>query len=105
MGGEPIRLSALYPLTTTRRRLRTMKNAELIVHMLERAGVKWAFGIPSGPVLPLIEALRDSSIQYVLTANETSAGFMAATVGALTGAPGVCVSTLGPGATNLATGV
>jgi acetolactate synthase-1/2/3 large subunit len=82
-----------------------MKNAELIVQMLEQAGVKWAFGIPSGPVLPLIEALRQSSIQYVLTANETSAGFMAATVGALTGTPGVCVSTLGPGATNLATGV
>ena len=82
-----------------------MKNAELIVQMLEQAGVKWAFGIPSGPVLPLIEALRLSSIEYVLTANETSAGFMAATVGALTGTPGVCVSTLGPGATNLATGV
>src|SRR3954453_21010231 len=82
-----------------------MKNAELIVQMLEQAGVKWAFGIPSGPVLPLIEALRHSSIQYVLTANETSAGFMASTVGALTRTPGVCVSTLGPGATNLATGV
>src|SRR5688572_31744949 len=82
-----------------------MKNAELMVRMLEQAGVKYAFGIPSGPVLPLIEALRGSSIQYVLTANETSAGFMAATIGALTGTPGVCVSTLGPGATNLATGV
>lgn len=82
-----------------------MKNAELIVRTLEQAGVRWAFGIPSGPVLPLIEALRTSSIQYVLTANETSAGFMASTVGALTGIPGVCVSTLGPGATNLATGV
>jgi acetolactate synthase-1/2/3 large subunit len=82
-----------------------VNNAELIVKTLERAGVKWAFGIPSGPVLPLIEALRTSSIQYVLTASETSAGFMASTVGALTGTPGLCVSTLGPGATNLATGV
>lgn len=82
-----------------------MNNAELIVQALERAGVRWAFGIPSGPVLPLIEALRTSSIQYVLTASETSAGFMASAVGALTGTPGVCVSTLGPGATNLATGV
>ena len=82
-----------------------MNNAELIVKMLEAAGVRWVFGIPSGPVLPLIEALRHSSIRYVLTANETSAGFMAHTVGALSGVPGVCVSTLGPGATNLATGV
>ena len=82
-----------------------MKNAELIVRMLEDAGVRWVFGVPSGPVLPLIEALRESKVEYVLTASETSAGFMAATVGTLTGVPGVCVSTLGPGATNLATGV
>ena len=82
-----------------------MKNVELIVEMLAKAGVRWAFGVPSGPVLPLIEALRESPIEYVLTANETSAGFMASTVSALTGVPGVCVSTLGPGATNLATGV
>ena len=82
-----------------------MNNAELIVRMLEGAGVRWAFGVPSGPVLPLIEALRESRIAYVLTASETSAGFMATTVGAMTGVPGVCISTLGPGATNLATGV
>ena len=82
-----------------------MNNASLMVKMLERAGVRWAFGIPSGPVLPLIEALRDSSVKYVLTASETSAAFMAQAVGAITGIPGVCVSTLGPGATNLTTGV
>jgi acetolactate synthase-1/2/3 large subunit len=82
-----------------------VNNADLIVQTLERAGVRWAFGVPSGPVLPLIEALRQSKIEYVLTASETSAGFMAQTVGALTGVPGVCISTLGPGATNLATGV
>ena len=83
-----------------------MNNAELIVGMLERAGVRWVFGVPSGPVLPLIEALRRSTgVDYVLTASETSAGFMAEAVGRLTGVPGVCVSTVGPGATNLATGV
>jgi acetolactate synthase-1/2/3 large subunit len=82
-----------------------MKNVELIVRALDRAGVRWVFGIPSGPVLPLIEALRKSSVQFVLTATETSAAFMAATVGYLTGIPGVCVSTVGPGATNLTTGV
>lgn len=82
-----------------------MNNSDLIVRMLEAAGVRWVFGIPSGPVLPLIEALRQSSVQFVLTASETSAGFMASTVGYLTGVPGVCVSTVGPGATNLTTGL
>jgi acetolactate synthase-1/2/3 large subunit len=82
-----------------------MKNAELIVRTLEERGVRWIFGVPSGPVLPLIEALKKTQIQFVLAGNETSAGFMAATVGQLTGIPGVCVATLGPGATNLATGV
>jgi acetolactate synthase-1/2/3 large subunit len=82
-----------------------MKNVDLLVSILREAGVRWAFGVPSGPVLPLIEALRGSGVDYVLTASETSAGFMATTVGQLTGVPGVCVATLGPGATNLATGV
>jgi acetolactate synthase-1/2/3 large subunit len=82
-----------------------MNNSDLIVSFLENAGVRWVFGVPSGPVLPLIESLRRSSLQFVLTASETSAGFMAAAVGYLTGSPGVCVSTVGPGATNLTTGV
>src|SRR5439155_9151031 len=82
-----------------------MNNSDLIVRALERAGVRWVFGVPSGPVLPLIEALTQSSIQFVLTASETSAGFMATAVGYLTGVPGICVSTVGPGATNLTTGV
>src|SRR5579871_3077597 len=82
-----------------------MKNVEILVRMLEGAGVRWVFGIPSGPVLPLIEALRTSQLEFVLTAHEGAAGFMASTVGQLTGTPGVCVATLGPGATNLTTGV
>jgi acetolactate synthase-1/2/3 large subunit len=82
-----------------------MNNSDLIVRTLERSGIRWVFGVPSGPVLPLIDTLRCSSVEFVLTASETSAGFMAATVGYLTAVPGVCVSTVGPGATNLATGV
>ena len=82
-----------------------MTNVETIVRMLEQAGVRWVFGIPSGPVLPLIEALGRSPVEFVLTASETSAGFMATTVGQLTGVPGACAATLGPGATNLTTGV
>ena len=82
-----------------------MNNSDRIVRTLKGAGVGWVFGVPSGPVLPLIDSLRRSSVRFVLTASETSAGFMAATVGYLTGTPGVCVSTVGPGATNLSTGV
>ena len=82
-----------------------MNNSDLIVHALEQAGIRWVFGVPSGPVLPLIDSLRRSSVQFVLTVSETSAGFMATAVGYLTGIPGVCVSTVGPGATNLTTGV
>jgi acetolactate synthase-1/2/3 large subunit len=82
-----------------------VNNSDLIVRMLEQAGVRWVFGVPSGPVLPLIDSLRRSPVQFVLTASETSAGFMAAAVGYLTGIPGVCASTVGPGATNLTTGV
>jgi acetolactate synthase I/II/III large subunit len=82
-----------------------LNNSDLIARTFEEAGVRWVFGVPSGPVLPLIEALRRSSIKFVLTASETSAGFMASAVGYLTGIPGVCVSTVGPGATNLTTGV
>ena len=83
-----------------------MTNVELLVHTLERAGVRWVFGVPSGPVLPLIQALGESRhVDFVLTATETSAAFMAEAAGRLGDAPGVCVSTLGPGATNLTTGV
>lgn len=82
-----------------------MTNSDLIVSVLAQAGVRWVFGVPSGPVLPLIESLRRSPVDFILTASETSAGFMASTVGYLTGTPGICVSTVGPGATNLTTGV
>jgi acetolactate synthase-1/2/3 large subunit len=83
-----------------------MKNVELIARMLAESGVRWVFGVPSGPVLPLIDALRcQDGIEFVLTASETSAGFMATSVSQLTGRPGACVATVGPGATNLATGV
>ena len=73
-----------------------MNNAALIVRMLVQAGVRWAFGVPSGLVLPLIEAMQGGEIEYVLTASETSAGYMASMVGHLTGVPGVCIATLGP---------
>jgi acetolactate synthase-1/2/3 large subunit len=82
-----------------------MNNADLIVAMLRDAGISHGFGIPSGNVLPLIEAMRKGGIEFVLTAHEGSAGFSADVTGRLTGRPGLCIATLGPGATNLTTGV
>src|SRR6202521_4309010 len=82
-----------------------MNNAELIVETLRGAGGSHGFGIPSGNVLPMIEAMRAGGLPYVLTAHEGSASFAADVMGRMTGAPGLCIATLGPGATNLATGV
>ncbi|MCB1744408.1 MAG: thiamine pyrophosphate-binding protein [Gammaproteobacteria bacterium] len=82
-----------------------MNNADLIVKTLREAGVTHGFGVPSGNVLPFIEAMRAGGIEFVLTAHEGSAAFAADVMGRLTGAPGLCVATLGPGATNLTTGV
>ncbi len=82
-----------------------MNNADLIVEILRTAGISHGFGIPSGNVLPLMEAMRIGGIEYVLTAHEGSAAFCADVTGRITGSPGLCISTLGPGATNLSTGV
>ena len=82
-----------------------MNNAELIVQTLKRAGVTTGFGIPSGNVLPLMEAMRKWNLPFVLTAHEGSAGFAADVMGRMNNAPGLAIATLGPGATNLATGV
>ena len=82
-----------------------MNNAELIVQILKKAKITHGFGIPSGNVLPLLEAMRLHDLPFVLTAHEGSAGFAADVMGRMTGAPGLCVATLGPGATNLATGI
>jgi acetolactate synthase-1/2/3 large subunit len=82
-----------------------MNNADLIVATLKANGIDRGFGIPSGNVLPLMEAMRKGSVEFVLTAHEGSAGFAADVSGRMTGTPGLCIATLGPGATNLATGV
>jgi acetolactate synthase-1/2/3 large subunit len=82
-----------------------MNNADLIVATLKAAGIRRGFGIPSGNVLPLMEAMRKGGVDFVLTAHEGSAGFAADVTGRMSGAPGLCIATLGPGATNLTTGV
>ncbi len=80
-----------------------MKASDLMVRALEAEGVEYIFGIPGEENLDLLESLRNSSIKLILTRHEQGAGFMAATYGRLTGKVGVCLSTLGPGATNLVT--
>jgi len=80
-----------------------MKASDLFVKALENEGVEYIFGIPGEENLDFLNSLKDSKIKLILTRHEQGAGFMAATVGRLTGKPGVCLSTLGPGATNLVT--
>jgi acetolactate synthase-1/2/3 large subunit len=78
---------------------------DYIAHRLREAGVRRFFGIPGGPSIPYMEAFRRAGIEFILTAHETSAAIMADVTGRLTGVPGVCHGTYGPGAVNLATGV
>lgn len=80
-----------------------MKASDLFVLSLEQEGVEYIFGVPGEETLNILESLRNSPIRFILTRHEQAAGFMAATYGRLTGKVGVCLSTLGPGVTNLVT--
>lgn len=82
-----------------------MKAAQLIVKCLENEGVDYIFGVPGEENMDLLDALLGSSIRFVTTRHEQGAAFMADVYGRLTGKAGVCLATLGPGATNLITGV
>ncbi len=82
-----------------------MKSSQLMVQCLENEGVKLIFGLPGEEILDLMDSLADSPIRFIGTRHEQGAAFMADVHGRLTGKAGVCLSTLGPGATNLVTGV
>ncbi len=82
-----------------------MNAAELFVRCLENEGVEYIFGIPGEENLAMMDALLDSNIKFITVRHEQGAAFMADVYGRLTGRAGVCLSTLGPGATNLITGV
>ncbi|MBI5125461.1 MAG: acetolactate synthase large subunit, partial [Planctomycetes bacterium] len=82
-----------------------MKASELLVRCLEHEGVQFVFGVSGEEVMDVLHSLRSSRIKYVTTRHEQGAAFMAGVVGRLTGKPGVCLATLGPGATNLTTGI
>lgn len=79
--------------------------ADVLAQMLVARGVRFAFGMPGGATVPLMAAFHRAGIEFVLVRHEGSAGFMADAVSQRTGGLGVCVSTLGPGATNLVSGV
>src|SRR6202162_2785670 len=81
-----------------------MKGSDLLVAALENEGVDRIFGVPGEENLAVIESLRRSTIELVVTRHEQPAAFLAATYGRLTGKPGVALSTLGPGALNFSTG-
>ncbi len=82
-----------------------MTIAEYIANQLFASGIRYVFGIPGGPSIPYMEAFRSAGIEFILTSNESSAGIMADVTARLTGIPGVCHATFGPGATNISTGV
>ncbi|MDX8341415.1 thiamine pyrophosphate-binding protein [Draconibacterium sp. IB214405] len=80
--------------------------AEIFAHTLKEIGVRYVFGVPSGNMIDYVEALRkEDGIDFILVGHEATAAFMAGVCGRLTGVPGVCFATFGPGATNLSTGV
>ncbi|MBV9529703.1 MAG: acetolactate synthase large subunit, partial [Bradyrhizobium sp.] len=81
-----------------------MKGSDLLVSALENEGVERIFGLPGEENLDVVDSLRRSRIKLIVTRHEQAASFMAATQGRLTGRPGVCLATLGPGALNLTTG-
>ncbi len=82
-----------------------MKASELFVKCLENEGVRYIFGLPGEENMDLLDALIDSPVEFICTRHEQGAAFMADVYGRLTGRAGVCLATLGPGATNLITGV
>src|SRR5712692_6334454 len=100
------RLTLRQPLITTAPKQCQMKAAELFVRCLENEGVEYVFGLPGEEINELLKALASSEkIRFILSRHEQAASFMADVYGRMTGKAGVCLSTLGPGATNLLTGV
>ncbi len=82
-----------------------MKISEYIAGCLSRHGVRYVFGLPGGPSIPFMEALKAAGIEFFLTSNESAAGIMADVSARITGIPGICHATFGPGATNITTGI
>jgi acetolactate synthase-1/2/3 large subunit len=82
-----------------------VSGARLVVEALEREGVTHVFGYPGGAIMPVYDALTGSNLQHILVRHEQAAALAADAYGRVTGRPGVCIATSGPGATNLVTGI
>src|SRR5512144_782545 len=82
-----------------------MRSSDLIARCLENEGVRYVFGVPGEEILDIVDSLSDSSVRFLPVRHEQGAAFMADAYGRLTGRAGVCLGTLGPGATNLVTGL
>lgn len=82
-----------------------MKVSDIVAKILKNEGISYVFGYPGGEITSFLDSLRKEGIRFILTKHESTAAFMAAAAGEITGKPGICLSTLGPGATNLITGV
>src|SRR5882724_6617446 len=80
-------------------------NADAMAQALAARGVQYAFGLPGGEIVAFMDACRRAGLRFLLAGHESSAAWMAQVVGQISGIPGLCLSTLGPGATNLLTGV
>ena len=83
----------------------TVSTAEVMARFITAAGIRHVFGYPGDPNIEFLEALRRNDVEMVLGRREGTVGFMAEAYGMLTGRPGVCVSTLGPGSTSLVNSV
>lgn len=79
--------------------------ARLVVEALEREGVRHVFGYPGGAIMPVYDALPGSGLKHILVRHEQAAAFAADAYARVTGEPGVCLATSGPGASNLVTGI
>jgi acetolactate synthase-1/2/3 large subunit len=82
-----------------------VSGARLVIEALEREGVRHVFGYPGGAIMPVYDALTTSKLQHILVRHEQAAALAADAYGRVTGRPGVCIATSGPGATNLVTGI
>ncbi len=80
-------------------------HADVMAKTIAKQGVEYVFGLPGGEIVAFIDACRRAGMRFLLTGHESSAALIAQVVGQITGIPGVCAATLGPGATNLVTGV
>src|SRR5947208_1343341 len=80
-------------------------HADVMARTLASHGVQYVFGLPGGEIVAFVDACRRAGLRFLLTGHESSAALMAQVIGQIRGVPGVCAATLGPGATNLVTGV